>query len=241
MSDSDANFLSRWSRLKQRSRAAGPVSDDGTAAPVTGEELAARVPATAGAAAVPGAAAAANAPAPPGGEQPDPAVPVRIDEPLPPLESLTADSDFRPFMRAGIDAATRNAALKRLFADPAFNVMDGLDVYIDDYGKTEPIPSALLRRLVQAQSPVLADAAADPTHDLAHDLAHDSTLDLTQIAGGAAAQAAAAGQPERVGDDSSADAPCGDAGVAGGAGEPADEADRRTAVAAPADPNRAPQ
>jgi len=233
MSDPDANFLSRWSRLKQRSRAAGPVSDDGTAAPVTGEELAARVPATAGAAAVPGAAAAANAPAPPGGEQPDPAVPVRIDEPLPPLESLTADSDFRPFMRAGIDAATRNAALKRLFADPAFNVMDGLDVYIDDYGKTEPIPSALLRRLVEAQSPVLADAAAEPTHDLAHDLAHD----LPQTAG----RAAAAGQPERVGDDSSGDAACGDAGVAGGAGEPADEADRRTAVAAPADPNRAPQ
>ncbi len=173
MSDPDANFLSRWSRLKQRSRAAGPVSDDGTAAPVTGEEPAARVPATAGAAAVPGAAAAANAPAPPGGEQADPAVPVRIDEPLPPVESLTADSDFRPFMRAGIDAATRNAALKRLFADPAFNVMDGLDVYIDDYGKTEPIPSALLRRLVEAQSPVLADAAAEPTHDLAHDLAHD--------------------------------------------------------------------
>jgi hypothetical protein len=168
-------------------------------------------------------------------------VPVRIDEPLPPLESLTADSDFRPFMRAGIDAATRNAALKRLFADPAFNVMDGLDVYIDDYGKTEPIPSALLRRLVQAQSPVLADAAADPTHDLAHDLAHDSTHDLTQIAGGAAAQAAAAGQPERVGDASSADAACGDAGVAGGAGEPADEADRRTAAAAPADPKRSPQ
>ena len=233
MSDPDANFLSRWSRLKQRSRAAGSASDDGAAEPVTGDEVVARVPAAAGVAAVPGAAPAANAPAPPGGEQADPAVPVRIDEPLPPLESLTADSDFRPFMRAGIDAATRNAALKRLFADPAFNVMDGLDVYIDDYGKTEPIPSALLRRLVQAQSPVLADAAADPTHDLAHD--------LTQIAGGAAAQAAAAGQPERVGDDSSADAPCGDAGVAGGAGEPADEADRRTAVAAPADPNRAPQ
>ena len=241
MSDPDANFLSRWSRLKQRSRAAGSASDDGAAEPVTGDEVVARVPAAAGVAAVPGAAPAANAPAPPGGEQPDPAAPARIDEPLPPVESLTADSDFRPFMRAGIDAATRNAALKRLFADPAFNVMDGLDDYIDDYGKTEPIPSALLRRLVEAQSPVLADAAAEPTHDLAHDLAHDSTHDLTQIAGRAAAPAAAAGQPERVGDDSGADEACGDAGVAGGAGEHADEADRCTTAAAPADPNGTPQ
>lgn len=231
MSEPDAHFLSRWSRLKQRSRAAGSASDDGAAVPLTGEELVARTPAAAG------AAPDANAPAPPDGGQPDPAAPTRIDEPLPPVESLTADSDFRPFMRAGIDAATRNAALKRLFADPAFNVMDGLDVYIDDYGKTEPIPSALLRRLVEAQSPVFADAAAEPTHDLAHDLAHD----VTQTAGRAAAPAAAAGQPERVGDDSGADEACGDAGVAGGAGEPADEADRCTTAAAPADPNGTPQ
>ena len=34
MSDPDANFLSRWSRLKQRSRAAGSASDDGAAVPL---------------------------------------------------------------------------------------------------------------------------------------------------------------------------------------------------------------
>ena len=45
----------------------------------------------------------------------------------------------------------RRAALKKLFSDPHFNVMDGLDVYIDDYSKTEPIPPAMLAGLRQAQ------------------------------------------------------------------------------------------
>ena len=30
--------------------------------------------------------------------------------------------------------------MKKLFADPHYNVMDGLDVYIDDYSKPDPIP-----------------------------------------------------------------------------------------------------
>lgn len=77
--------------------------------------------------------------------------------PLPPIESLRPDSDFSPFMQAGVDPAIRNAALARLFADPRFNVMDGLDVYIDDYGKTEPIPPAILRGLEQARTLGLFD------------------------------------------------------------------------------------
>ena len=34
----------------------------------------------------------------------------------------------------------KNAAMKKLFADPHFNVMDGMDTYIDDYSKPDPIP-----------------------------------------------------------------------------------------------------
>ena len=30
--------------------------------------------------------------------------------------------------------------MKKLFSDPHFNVMDGLDTYIDDYGKPDPLP-----------------------------------------------------------------------------------------------------
>ena len=42
-------------------------------------------------------------------------------------------------------------ALKKLFSDPRFNVMDGLDVYIGDYSKPDPIDPAIVRTLVQAR------------------------------------------------------------------------------------------
>ena len=70
---------------------------------------------------------------------------------LPPLDKLTLDSDFRGFMHPKVDDNLRRAALKKLFSDPHFNVMDGLDVYIDDYSKSEPIPAAMLASLRQAQ------------------------------------------------------------------------------------------
>jgi hypothetical protein len=45
----------------------------------------------------------------------------------------------------------RNAAMKKLFADPHFNVMDGLDIYIGDYNKPDPIPPEMLRQLASAK------------------------------------------------------------------------------------------
>jgi len=70
---------------------------------------------------------------------------------LPPVEKLTFESDYRAFFHPKVDEDTRRAALKKLFSDRRFNVMDGLDVYIDDYSKTEPIPPAMLAGLRQAQ------------------------------------------------------------------------------------------
>lgn len=71
---------------------------------------------------------------------------------LPPIDQLTPESDFRAFLHPKVDANVRHAALKKLFSDPRFNVMDGLDVYVDDYSKTEPIPAAMLAGLKQAQN-----------------------------------------------------------------------------------------
>jgi hypothetical protein len=71
---------------------------------------------------------------------------------LPPVDKLTIDSDFRAFFHPKVGEDVRRAALKKLFSDPRFNVMDGLDVYIDDYSKTEPIPPAMLAGLRQAQN-----------------------------------------------------------------------------------------
>ena len=69
----------------------------------------------------------------------------------PPVETLTFDADFTAFMQPGVDPSLKHAALKRLFSDPRFNVMDGLDVYIDDYTKPDPIDAETVRGLVQAR------------------------------------------------------------------------------------------
>ena len=89
---------------------------------------------------------------PPQTKAPEKAVDPKEPPPeLPPVEKLTFDSDYRAFFHPKVDEDVRRAALKKLFSDPRFNVMDGLDVYIDDYSKTEPIPPAMLAGLRQAQ------------------------------------------------------------------------------------------
>lgn len=70
---------------------------------------------------------------------------------LPALEKLNFDSDYGGFFHPKVDDDLRRAALKRLFSEPHFNVMDGLDVYIDDYSKPSPLPAEMLATLRQAQ------------------------------------------------------------------------------------------
>jgi Protein of unknown function (DUF3306) len=70
---------------------------------------------------------------------------------LPKISELTPESDFTPFMQSGVDSVDRNAALKKLFTDPHYNQMDGLDIYIDDYGKPDPIPAEMLKRLMASK------------------------------------------------------------------------------------------
>jgi hypothetical protein len=64
--------------------------------------------------------------------------------------ALPTGADIRRFMSPKVDEDVKRAALKKLFADPRFNVMDGLDTYIDDYGKPDPIPPEMLRKLAQS-------------------------------------------------------------------------------------------
>ena len=84
---------------------------------------------------------------------PSEAPPIAKDEPpvLPAIDELTIDSDYRGFFHPKVGEDVRRNALRKLFSDPQFNVMDGLDVYIDDYSKSEPIPAAMLAGLKHAQ------------------------------------------------------------------------------------------
>ena len=83
--------------------------------------------------------------------------PVAQQEPpqLPPLDSLTFESDFKAFMHSKVEEGVKRAALKKLFSDPRFNVMDGLDTYVDDYTKAEPISEELLAQLEHARQTLL--------------------------------------------------------------------------------------
>lgn len=71
---------------------------------------------------------------------------------LPPVDSLTPDSDFSGFLGAGVDAETRQAALKKLFMTDRYRTMDMLDVYVDDYSSPEPLPAEMLDKLEHART-----------------------------------------------------------------------------------------
>ena len=148
--EKDGNFLGRWSQRKVQARhVASPADVSGQ--PTRPAELArpaaevARTPVGQPLAAA-GTGSQSEAPT-------QPTQPTLED-----VANLTADSDYSAFAARNIDFKVRNAAMRKLFAgDPHFNVMDGLDVYIDDYSVGVPIPKSMLRQMVQARSLGLLD------------------------------------------------------------------------------------
>ena len=83
--------------------------------------------------------------------------PISADEEAKPPASLEDvekidrfDPDFSAFMKPNVDPAVQQAALKKMFTDPHFNIMDGLDIYIGDYSKPDPLPPGMLERMVQS-------------------------------------------------------------------------------------------
>ena len=106
------------------------------------------------------------------------------------MESLTPDSDFKPFMRPDVEPGVKQAAMKQLFKDPHFNVMDGLDTYIDDYSIADPIPDEMLKTMYQARQLLFTDeekAAADAADAAADSAAEANAAEISAAltAGGA--------------------------------------------------------
>jgi hypothetical protein len=71
---------------------------------------------------------------------------------LPPVEELTPESDFAPFMQPKVAQALRRVALKKLFSDPHFNVPDLNEAYSGDWTGGDPISEELLKTLNQART-----------------------------------------------------------------------------------------
>jgi hypothetical protein len=68
------------------------------------------------------------------------------------VKVLDGNSDYSMFIAKEVDKTVRRAAMKKLFSDPHFNVMDGLDIYIDDYTKASPLSPAMLAALQHAKN-----------------------------------------------------------------------------------------
>ncbi|AMP36913.1 MULTISPECIES: DUF3306 domain-containing protein [Ralstonia solanacearum species complex] len=177
---SELSFLFRWSRRKAADRRGEPEPEPAPPADVP--------------------AAGVVAPAPVAAAEPVPDAP-----PPPTLEDaakLTPADDFAPFIARGVDEAVKRAALKKLFADPHFNVMDGLDTYIDDYSQPDPIPPEMLRELRQAAElrlfEPLDEAGAEPVGS--------EPATVPEALGAATGEAPPVQPPERPAPDASAQA-----------------------------------
>ncbi len=109
MAEDDKSFVSRWSRLKRARHDDPPpetaVRPETPAAPASG----------------------------------DPAAPSDADveaivEALPDIDSLTEESDFTAFLRAGVPEELKQRALRRLWRlNPVFANLDGLNDYDEDF------------------------------------------------------------------------------------------------------------
>jgi hypothetical protein len=172
---SEDYFLSRWSRRKHAAKR--PEPEPPLPPPA---EVSAPVPVT-------DKQATATAP------------------PLPDVETLTPESDFTPFMHEDVDESLRRRALKNLFQDPRFNVMDGLDVYIDDYSKPDPLPEGWLEKMNQVARLVYREPEAkadDPVAD--ENVTADSNGAGTVAVEKAPEELPAEASPESTGSDTSA-------------------------------------
>jgi hypothetical protein len=155
-----AGFLSRWSRRKVDVRE-GRSLDEPHAAKAAVDSS----PATLANSQPERNAASGTSAAPP---QPGPT--------LAEAQQLTPESDFTSFMARGVAPDVKNAAMKQLFSDPHFNVMDRLDIYIDDYSQPDPLPLAMLRQMTSAKTLNLFDDTPDETVD---HLAGDTPTDAS--------------------------------------------------------------
>ena len=138
---SDEGFLARWARRKAEVQSSAARPHPSPLPEGEGEEVLLPSPSGRG---VEGE-----------GAVPPPPPPAPIEPPPPPtladVAQLTPDSDYTRFLAPSVDEGVKRAAMKKLFSDPHFNVMDGLDTYIADYGQPDPIPPSMLRQMSQSK------------------------------------------------------------------------------------------
>jgi hypothetical protein len=152
------NFFSRWSQRKQAVKQGAPLAEALPAAktqpqtnPLQASSHNAALAAQAGAPQTKTAAPSQNE------TTQEPAKVLTLED----VSKLTPESDFTSYMTQGVSPEVRNAAMKKLLADPHYNIMDGLDIYIGDYNTPDPLPEGMLVKMVGAQFLGLVKAPED--------------------------------------------------------------------------------
>lgn len=125
----EENFLSRWARLKRESRERAPGE---LAEPAQRPDPEAQADAQQ-------AAVQPEAPSHPPDSRDATSASDESPPVLPSLDSLTAESDFAAFMSAKVSPEMRRLALRKMFQNPKYAVVDALDPYRADYGAYTPL------------------------------------------------------------------------------------------------------
>jgi len=125
-----SNFFKRWSELKQSQAPAKPIAPE-PEIKLEADQLPATVEQK----------STSDEPAPV-----DPVNSLTLED----VAKLKPDSDYAQFMQAEVGEDVHQAAMKKLFTDPHYNIMDGLDIYIDDYSQEDPLPAGMLEKMVQS-------------------------------------------------------------------------------------------
>lgn len=95
-----------------------------------------------------------------------------LDAQLPDPDTLTPDSDFKPFLLHGVSPELKRRALRRMFSAGSYNVRDGLDDYDHDFSKARKLSSevtAQLRRWMDTLDEDDATGEATPPAHASHD------------------------------------------------------------------------
>ncbi len=119
--EEEEDFLQRWSRRKHEVLQEQEPADDNKAVSVSENET-----------------------------NESESVRILTDEDMVPIDQLTEESDFSPFLSPGVSDGLRKKALRKLFGQPAFNVTDSLDDYAEDFTEFEGLGSVITHEMKRA-------------------------------------------------------------------------------------------
>ena len=157
-------FFSRWSQRKQAVKQGVPLAEEKNGALATSPSSAM------------GAKQASTGAKDQTAQTPEPVKALTLED----VAKLTPESDFTAYMTQGVSPEVRNAAMKKLLADPHYNIMDGLDIYIGDYNTPDPMPEGMLAKMVGAQFLGLVKAPEDVAQSAPSEVQHQEATEAPE-------------------------------------------------------------